>query len=124
MQNYLYAKQFWLMMRAHKQTTLNQNTNMKTLTQTESILSRKFLTSTEEDTLARFIANQSFNRFGMTADALTAAFEHVASWSPAVCLYDAPVRQAKLSTAASGRVKRFAVKYVREWSTRREQGAN
>jgi hypothetical protein len=97
---------------------------MKTLAQTEAILNRKFLTNTEEDTLARFIANQAFNKFGMTADALTAAFEHAASWSPSVCLYDAPVRQAKLSTAASVRVKRFAVKYVREWTTRREQGAN
>jgi hypothetical protein len=97
---------------------------MKTLAQTEAILNRKFLTITEEDTLARFIANQAFNKFNMTADTLTAAFDHVASWSPAVCIYDAPVRQAKLSTAASIRVKRFAVKYVREWSARRAQGAN
>jgi hypothetical protein len=97
---------------------------MKTAAQTDRILNRKLITSTEEDTLARFIANQAFNKFNMTAEKLAGAFEHVASWSPAVCIYDAPVRQAKVSTAASNRVKRFALRYVREWSARREQGAN
>lgn len=96
---------------------------MKTLAQTESILNRKFLTNTEEDTLARFIANQAYNQFGMTAAALEYALDNVASWSPAVCIFDAPVRQAKISAAASAKVKRCAVRYVREWSTRREQGA-
>lgn len=87
---------------------------MKTTAQATAILTRKFITSTEEDTLARFIASQAFNQFGMTADSLAATFENVASWNPSVCIYDSPVRHAKISTAASSRVKRYAVRYVRD----------
>jgi hypothetical protein len=97
------------------------NTNAKFQAQ----ISKKLLTKTEEDTLARYIAQESFNKFKMSADALQLAFDCSSSWSPAVVCLDAPIRQtAKLTTAASDRIKRNALKYVREWQNRREQGAN
>jgi hypothetical protein len=97
---------------------------MKTKAQLERQLNLKRYTSGEEHQIAVFIARIAINDFTIPVGEIESHLRNVPSWSVRCIAADAPVRGAELSTPAVERIIKLTKSIMKEWQTRREQGAN